>query len=82
LAAKFEIGDRVKCISPPDGNADFVGKNGTVETLEFNGSLPVEVAWDYGFDVTHSHWWCDEEDLEPEIINKTLQGLLEVLDGS
>lgn len=61
---KFKVGDRVKCIAPPDNNSSFVNKKGIVIDTKYNGEgmfrlLPIHVRFEDG-----RTWWCEPRTLE------------------
>lgn len=67
----FQIGDRVRCISPPDDNDDFVGHEGTVLRIAASENrLPIFVQFDHSPRLEYEEWWCEPTSLE--IIDDTI----------
>ena len=73
---KFKVGDRVKCISVPDGNKEVVGKYGTVKEIttdkEFNILVEFDEPHKRGHGGMTGHicnkdrgWYCNPDNLEP-----------------
>jgi len=54
----FNAGDRVMCISPPDGAQRFVGKAGTVKSYRERDRLSVHVNFE-----SREFWFCEENSL-------------------
>lgn len=72
---KFKVGDRVKCVTVPDGNKEAVGKCGTVKKVCDGARLPILVDFDERLKRGHDGlldakcksncgWWCDLDNLE------------------
>lgn len=76
MKRKFEIGDRVRCVSPPDNYDKFVGFEGVVSIIGYGDLLPIEVKFEKG--APYTYWWCEESSLEiideePETYEITLE---------
>ena len=56
---KFEIGDKVRAIKPPDGDKDLLGEEGIVVENKDDSHLSVLV----NFEISADGWWCEEDSL-------------------
>jgi len=61
---EFKKGDRVKAISPCDGNDEFIGKLGNIVTCDvLDKAIPYKVRFD-NIEGESKTWWCEKDSLE------------------
>lgn len=77
----FSVGDKVLCISPPDGSKRLVGFFGIVRDLNLGAKnhkitrLPIYVCFYNDEKMTRefSHWWCEPHTLKILSENKQME---------